>query len=109
MSPFRPPVEPRILTWARETMFFGLDEAARRIGVRESALRDWEAGTALPTLSQLRKVASVYRQPLATFLLAEPPPESQAIVAFRTLPETEIALPSPAFADGLRRELKQQA
>jgi Zn-dependent peptidase ImmA (M78 family) len=89
-------------------MFLGLDEAARKIGVRVSALQDWEAGTERPTLSQLRKAASVYRQPLATFLLAEPPPESQAIVAFRTLPETDAARPTPAFADGLRRALRQQ-
>lgn len=90
-------------------MFLAPEEAARKIGVRESVLRDWEAGLARPTLSQLRKAASVYRQPLAMFLLAEPPPESQAIVAFRTLPETEVVLPSPAFADGLRRALNQQS
>lgn len=109
MPPFRPPVEPRILTWARESMFLAPDEAARKIGVRADVLRAWEAGAARPTLPQLRKAASVYRQPLATFLLAEPPPEPQAFVAFRTLPETEAALPSPVFADGVRRALKQQA
>jgi Zn-dependent peptidase ImmA (M78 family)/transcriptional regulator with XRE-family HTH domain len=89
-------------------MFLAPAEAARKIGVRESVLEDWEAGNARPTLPQLRKAASVYRKPLATFLLAAPPSESRAIVEFRMLPETEVARPSPAFADGLRRALEQQ-
>ncbi len=109
MPPFRPSIEPQVLTWARESMFLPPDEAARKIGVRENVLRNWESGTANPTLAQLRKAASVYRQSLTTFLLAAPPPESEAVVAFRTLPSTELALPSPGFADGLRRATGQQA
>ena len=89
-------------------MFLAPDEAARKIGIQEKLLLDWEAGKSSPTLAQLRKAAAVYRHSLATFLLATPPPESEAIVAFRTLPSTETGLPSPAFADGLRRATKQQ-
>ena len=109
MPPFRPSIEPQVLKWARETMFLAPEEAARKIGVQENVLLNWEAGAASPTLTQLRKVAAVYRHSLATFLLATPPPESRTVVAFRTLPSTEAALPSPAFADGLRRATRQQA
>src|SRR5215210_7748946 len=44
MPPFRPPIEPKVLKWARETMFLAPDEAARKLGVKEESLLDWEAG-----------------------------------------------------------------
>lgn len=90
-------------------MFLSPDDAARRIGVSADTIRRWEVGNSGPTLAQLRKAASVYKHSLETFLLDSPPSEPEAVVAFRTLPATDAASPSPAFAAGLRRATQQQA
>lgn len=109
MASFRPPVEPSVLRWTREGALLSPQEAAKRIGVKEETLLEWESGESGPTLPQLRKAASIYRQPFAVFLLNAPPPESKTLVAFRTLPETQDGRPSRAFVDGMRRALFQQA
>lgn len=109
MAPFRPEVAPAVLTWAREGAFFGADDAARRIGVSPETLAAWETGEKRATLAQLREAAKAYGQPLATFLLAAPPPEPPALVAFRTLPSVRAGPASRDFASGLRRATHQQA
>jgi Zn-dependent peptidase ImmA (M78 family)/DNA-binding XRE family transcriptional regulator len=98
-----------LLRWAREGVLLSLADAAHRIGVKEKTLTDWETGKGGPTLPQLRNAANVYRQSIATFLLAEPSPEPPSLVAFRTLPQSTTQPPSRAFVLGLRRAVDQQA
>lgn len=109
MAPFRPEVAPEVLRWAREGALFAPEDAARRIGVSPETLAAWEVGEKRATLAQLREAATAYRQPMATFLLATPPPEPTALVAFRTLPATQAGPVSRTFVAALRRATRQQA
>lgn len=47
--------------------------AAKKIGISEDKLKAWEAGEESPTIKQLRKLASTYKQSFAAFFLQEPP------------------------------------
>ncbi len=64
-----PRVNPDILRWARETAGFDIDEAARKLGLREARgvgprdrLGALETGEAEPTRPLLLKMAKQYRR-----------------------------------------------
>ncbi len=82
-----------ILVWARQTAGLSLEDAATRIGIQASAassaaekLEALENGEKFPTRNQLAKIAIVYRRPLITFYLRQPPPQASRGEDFRTLP-----------------------
>lgn len=76
-------VEPAVLRWARETIGLTPVAAARKIGVPEGRVADWESGAAQPTVAQLRKAANVYNRALSVFFLAEPPLDFDTLRDFR--------------------------
>lgn len=84
------PVNPVLLSWAREIAGYPSADAARRASVTEDRLSAWETGEDQPTLAQLRKLAHLYRRPPALFFLDQPPP--------RDLPE------APDFRGGAERD-----
>lgn len=107
MSANELPINPRILTWAREDAGFSLAEAAARakIGALSSKnisssdrLQLWETGQAIPTLNQLKQIAHAYRRPLITFFLSEPPQKEFFIDDYRTLPFSQRSKDTPEFA-----------
>lgn len=65
-------VSPEVLIWARESARLHSDEAARRIGVSEKRVGEWESGQVEPTINQLRKAADAYNRPLAALFLPAP-------------------------------------
>jgi Zn-dependent peptidase ImmA (M78 family)/transcriptional regulator with XRE-family HTH domain len=79
-------VNSEILIWAREVLGMPLDVAARKIGVTERRLQEFESGRMLPTIKQLRTIAKIYRRPTAFFYLKTPPPKIEQIKDFRALP-----------------------
>ena len=80
-------IKPELLVWARKSA--GIDAAAvsSKAKVPLDKLKKWEAGESRPSIAQLRKLAEVYKRPLAVFYLAEPPADFQALRDFRRLPE----------------------
>lgn len=95
---------PAVLVWARKTAGMSLDVAAQKAGVKAEQLLSWEDGSARPSLPQLRKLATVYRRPLAAFYLAEPPLRFEAMHDFRRLSADRISLQnSPKLAYEIRR------
>ncbi|MFC1678721.1 ImmA/IrrE family metallo-endopeptidase [Elusimicrobiota bacterium] len=66
-------ITPEVLAWARASLGYSLEAAARQLKVDASQLTSWEKGGASPTVSQLRRIATKYRKPLAVFYLPEPP------------------------------------
>lgn len=60
---------PALITWARETAGFGITEAAAKLGVTEEQLTDWESPNSddAPSIPQLRKIATLFKRPLAVF------------------------------------------
>jgi Zn-dependent peptidase ImmA (M78 family)/transcriptional regulator with XRE-family HTH domain len=103
-------IQPKILTWARETAGLSLDDAARALGVTDvrgrtgaQRLEAMELGEYEPTRPVLLKMAKTYRRPLLVFYLAEPPKTGDRGQDFRTLPGHEKFNPE---LDALVRDIK---
>lgn len=71
----RVPINGPTLRWARESMFMGKDELARAAGTSEARIEAFEAGSAMPTLRQLRLIGKKLDRTLAFFFMT-PPAES---------------------------------
>lgn len=81
-----------------------LEVAAKRSVVKAEQLASWEAGTARPTIPQLRKLALVYRRPLAAFYLPEAPTRFEVMHDFRRLSNETLSVEnSPKLAFEIRR------
>ncbi|WFU55504.1 XRE family transcriptional regulator [Bradyrhizobium pachyrhizi] len=103
---------PALITWARETAGFSVAEAAARLNVSEEQLLAWEdvGSDDSPSIPQLRKIAALFKRPLAAFFLAEAPSGFAVMRDLRRLPGTGIRHFSPALqmeirASNERREL----
>ncbi|MDX6453821.1 MAG: hypothetical protein QOH16_3870 [Gaiellaceae bacterium] len=72
-------LEPKLLVWARERAGHTVEQAANRLRVPPERLSEWEAGTARPTVKQLRRLGGFYSYPLAIFFLPEPPRGPQPV------------------------------
>lgn len=94
-----------LLTWARESAGYQPDEAAAKLGVEAAQLQAWEddGDEAAPSIPQLRKIANLYKRPLAVFYLAEPPKNFQPMMNdFRRLPDSGRR----TFSPGLTLEIR---
>jgi Zn-dependent peptidase ImmA (M78 family)/transcriptional regulator with XRE-family HTH domain len=103
---------PALITWARETAGFSVADAAERLGVSEDQLREWESTSVenAPSIPQLRKMAALFKRPLAVFFLSEVPTRFAVMRDLRRLPGTGPRHFSPALqieirASSERREL----
>lgn len=103
MASYRVNINPAVLVWARETAGIVIEIAATRIGVKPERLHAWEQGELKPTVNQLRKCAALYKRPLATFYLGEPPRDVGAVHDFRTLPESIGEMNPPELIIEIRR------
>jgi transcriptional regulator with XRE-family HTH domain len=77
-----------LITWARETAGFSILEASTRLGVTEAQLSSWEAidQDDAPSIPQLRKLANLFKRPLAVFYLEVSPPRFEVMRDLRRLP-----------------------
>jgi transcriptional regulator with XRE-family HTH domain len=73
-------INPRILSWARETAGLSPEEAAEKLGLTSTAkataaekLRQLEGGLRPISQGMLQKASTTYRRPLVTFYLPQPP------------------------------------
>ena len=89
---------PALITWARETAGFTPAEAAKRLDIEEARLAAWEdpAVDEAPSIPQLRKLAALFRRPLAVFYMAEAPKRFTVMRDLRRLPGTGTRRYSPA-------------
>lgn len=101
-------VKPELLTWARKSAKYDIAQAARKIGISEDRLREWESGQTRPTISQLRKIAAVYHRPLAFFYLPEPPTTFLAMRDFRRLLDTGDTTISPELELEIRQATERR-
>lgn len=106
-----PVVKPRILSWARETAGLSVEEAAHRLGIKEARgvagadrLRAFEAQEAVVSRPTLLKMTKVYRRPLLTFYLSEPPERGDRGEDYRNLPEQHSD--AEALVDALVRDIR---
>lgn len=103
-------IQPKILTWARETVGLSPEDAAHALGLTSARgktgvqrLESMELGEEEPSRPLLGKMARVYRRPLLVFYLAEPPRRGDRGQDFRTLPGQEKFNPE---LDALVRDIK---
>ena len=106
-----PEVKPEIMVWARETAGLTQQEAAGKLGFKDSRNSDavdklaaLEFGVKEPTRPQIVKMADIYRRPLLTFYLSKPPVKGDRGVDFRTLP-AEYSAADDALLDALVRDI----
>ena len=107
-----PGINPEIMVWARETAGLTRQEAARKLGFRDSSrttaadkLAAIEYGEKEPSRPQLVKMAGQYHRPLLTFYLSKPPAQGARGVDFRTLPEGD-SRSDDALLDALIRDIR---
>lgn len=92
-----------LLVWARETAGFPVGVAAERLKVPVDRLEAWERGEARPSLPQLRKLAQLYKRPLAVFYLPRPPAAEEAVHDFRRVHGQQEGRSSPDLLLAIRR------
>jgi Zn-dependent peptidase ImmA (M78 family) len=95
-------VDPAILTWARTSAGFSIEEAANSLQTKPEKLRAWEGGEARPSMAQLRKMATAYKRLLSDFYLPATPQEEPLPHDFRRLPG-EVAF---RYSRALRYQLR---
>lgn len=107
-----PRVNPEITVWARETAGLNLEEAARKLGFRDSSvstgsekLSAIETGDREPSRPQLLRMSEHYRRPLLTFYLSKPPKPGERGADFRTLTQ-ENEPSTEALLDTLIRDVR---
>lgn len=77
---------PAILTWARESAGYTVEQLAEYMDQQPATIQQWESGASAPTYRQLQKMANKFKRPLAAFFLPEVPPAEEMPRDFRTLP-----------------------
>ena len=93
----RVPVQPELLSWARERADLSVDALARRF----PQLDAWERGEVHPTLKQLEAFAKATFTPVGFLFLDEPPVEAVPIPDFRTVANVHMGRTSPDLLDTL--------
>lgn len=106
-----PQVNPDILKWARETSGLSLEEATKKLGIRDARgvapierLEALETGEVEPSRPMLVRMSKKYRRPLLTFYLSKPPVRGDRGQDFRTLPD-EVSAVDEALLDALIRDV----
>src|SRR2546426_3357340 len=100
---------PALLTWARTSSGLAIDAAAKRATVATERLAAWEAGEQKPTFAQLRKLAVIYKRPLAIFYLLELPRQFEPMHDFRRAAEPNGLPQSPELTLEVRRAHDRRA
>ncbi len=97
------PVNPAVLTWAREESGYPVERVAERLQVKSDRVQAWESGTRPPTLRQVQELSRFYHRPLSVFFLASPPHVSPLAAEYRRLPGVVPGQESPELRLAARR------
>lgn len=107
-NPLEIAIVPEILIWARETIGLDVPKVARKLHTTEDVISKWENDEKNPTLTQIEKLANIYKRSLATFFLPTPPQEPPFPKDFRTLPQDKRKPFSPKTRLAVRRARRLQ-
>ncbi len=78
------PVNPDVLRWARLSLAIDLDKAAKTASVPTDKYQLWEEGEDQPSIAKLRKLANLYKRPLAVFFMQQVPEDAPIPADFRS-------------------------
>jgi len=81
-------ITPSVLRWAREVGGYTAESLAKELrkGVTTEIVQAWEDGIEKPRYTDIKKLADIYKRPVALFYLPEPPEEEDLGEKFRSLP-----------------------
>ncbi len=102
MNPVRAAITPEVIKWARERSHLTLELVAKKMSLSKEKISQWEFGYAQPTIKQLRKLANVYKRPIAIFYLPEPPTGFDVLHDYRKIDPSLLA-ESPALGLEVRQ------
>ena len=105
-------INPGMLTWARETAGLSVEEAAKKLCLKDTAkatavekLLALEAGQRDPGQTTLQKAVSAYRRPLIAFYMAAPPKRGDRGEDFRTV-SGSVSARDNGTLDALLRDVR---
>ena len=98
---------PSLLTWARESGGYSVEELADYLKRSPDDIRDWESGEQAPTYKQLVSIANKLKRPLAAFFLPVIPAETSFPTDHRLLPNRGTGEFAPKTRIAFREVLTQ--
>lgn len=102
------PVNPELLSWARQESGFELFRVAKRLNVKPEKVEAWETGEKQPTMRQIENLARFLHRPLSIFFLPQPPQLPPLAAEYRRLPNVIPGHESPELRLGLRQMLTRR-
>lgn len=97
-----------MLTWARERSGIAVSEFARKCGVSEEKMREWESGQHPMTFNQAIRYAEKAHVPFGYLFLSQPPVENLPIPDLRTIDGQGCHKPSAELLDLIKLMLQRQ-
>lgn len=97
-----------MLIWARERSGIDVSEFAKKCGVSEERLLEWERGEHPITFNQAMRYAEKAHIPFGYLFLTEPPEDLLAIPDLRTTGGQGVQRPSPELVDLVKLMLQRQ-
>lgn len=94
---------PTVLVWARRESGYAPERVAKRLGVKEERLAEWEVGDRVPTMRQLEGLAKMYHRPLGVFFRPKPPVVAALATEYRRLPGLSPGHESPELRLAIRK------
>lgn len=101
-------INTKILTWARERSGISAALFAKKCGISEQKLLDWESGDSPMTFNQAMHYAEQAYVPFGYFFLAEPPTDNLLIPDLRTIDGHGVRRPSAELLDLIKLMLQRQ-
>jgi Zn-dependent peptidase ImmA (M78 family)/transcriptional regulator with XRE-family HTH domain len=80
-------INPVILKWWREELDLDISFVAWKMKQSIEVIDGWESGESYPTMSQLKKIAEIYRTHITVFYLPEPPENIKPNINYRGIEE----------------------
>lgn len=102
-------IKGKMITWGRERSHVLPAALAKKLGIPEERLTQWESGEDLPTLAQAQKIANTLHIPLGYLYLEQPPRELAEAPDLRTVRNQSRDEFSPDFIETYQSvQLRQQ-
>lgn len=101
-------INTEMLSWARERSGIAVPDFARRCGVSEDRLLEWESGERKLTFNQAMRFAEKAHVPFGYLFLTKPPEEALPIPDLRTLEGQGVQRPSAELLDLVKLMLQRQ-
>lgn len=102
------PVNPRLLSWAREQSGYDVARTAKKLNVKLERVQAWENGDRQPTMRQAEQLANFFHRPLSIFFLPQPPQLLPLAAEYRRLPHVIPGLESPELRLAIRQMLTRR-